>query len=525
MLPEIGRAALVVPPSCEPISPLKPVECNRAKSPSWMLRRGIAGRHLCCETDSGLRQQRHLCLVQAQPSGEDRLEGGAVLCGQLSYQALLVGDVLSEGEVDALQTGGRQGDDPAAAIMRCRAPLDQTRVDETINPLGHRPRGNHRALSQFPRGALVRRARSTQCREHIELPLPQAMTGVHGHELVGEVRCKPVESTDDALGCNVEVRAFTSPLLLDLRYPIDTLSHVNILPSTEDIMSSVEAKWRWLLVAAIAPVAWGSNYFVTRQFLPEDAPLWGAALRALPAGILLMLVRPRLPHGSWWWKSPVLGVLNVGAFFVLIYVASQLLPSNVASTIMATSVAVLMLLAWPLLAERPTVNAAIGAVIGFAGVGLLLLQGSATVNPWGVAASLAAMLMSSTGFILTKRWSPSDSIIAITSWQLLAGGLLLLPFALLFEGAPPALDAPAIAGFAYVTVVATALAFVAWFTALRRLPAGTVGLIGLLNPLTGVLLGTTLAAEPFGPRQALGTGMVLVGVLVGQRHRTLRREP
>jgi probable blue pigment (indigoidine) exporter len=289
----------------------------------------------------------------------------------------------------------------------------------------------------------------------------------------------------------------------------------------EGNISSVEAKWNWFLIAAIAPVAWGSNYFVTRHFLPEGAPLWGAALRALPAGVLLMLVRPRLPHGSWWWKSLVLGTLNVGAFFVLIYVASQFLPSNIASTIMATSAAVLMLLAWPLLAERPTVLAAIGAVVGFAGVGVLLLQGSATVNPWGVAASLAAMLMSSTGFILTKRWSPSDSIIAVTSWQLLAGGLLLVPVALLFEGAPPTLDAPAIAGFAYVTVIATALAFVAWFTALRHLPAGTVGLIGLLNPLTGVLLGTTLAAEPFGLRQALGSALVLVGVLIGQRRRTV----
>ncbi len=284
----------------------------------------------------------------------------------------------------------------------------------------------------------------------------------------------------------------------------------------------MEARWKWLLVAAIAPVAWGSNYFVTRHFLPEDAALWGAALRAIPAGVALMLLRPRLPHGSWWWKSFVLGILNVGAFFVLIYVASQLLPSNIASTIMATSAAVLMFLAWPLLAERPTVTAAIGAIVGFAGVGVLLLQGSVTVNPWGVAASLAAMLMSSTGFILTKRWSPSDSIITITSWQLIAGGLLLVPFALLFEGAPPALDAPAIAGFAYVTLIATALAFVAWFTALRHLPAGTVGLIGLLNPLTGVLLGTTLAAEPFGPRQALGTVLVIVGVLIGQRRRTVR---
>lgn len=285
----------------------------------------------------------------------------------------------------------------------------------------------------------------------------------------------------------------------------------------------MEARWTWLLVAAIAPIAWGANYFVTRQFLPEDAPLWGAAIRALPAGILLLLIKPRLPRGSWWWKSVVLGALNVGAFFVLIYVASQLLPSNIASTIMATSAAVLMFLAWPLLAERPARTAVVGAVVGFVGVCVLLVQGGEAVNPWGVVASLVAMLMSSVGFILTKRWSPDESIITVTSWQLLAGGLLLLGVALVFEGAPPVLNPTAIAGFAYVSVIATALAFVAWFTALRHLPTGTVGLVGLLNPLTGVLLGTLLASEPFGLRQAIGTSLVLAGVLIGQRRQRIDR--
>ncbi|MCU1476814.1 MAG: eamA 1, partial [Subtercola sp.] len=63
------------------------------------------------------------------------------------------------------------------------------------------------------------------------------------------------------------------------------------------------------------------------------------------------------------------------------------------------------------------------------------------------------------------------------------------------------------------------VAFVAWFTGLRHLPAGTVGLVGLLNPVTGVLLGTLVAGEAFGPRQAVGTLLVLAGVLVGQRRR------
>ena len=288
-------------------------------------------------------------------------------------------------------------------------------------------------------------------------------------------------------------------------------------------MASMEDKWRWMLVTAIAPIAWGSNYFVTAQFLPDGSPLWGAALRALPAGLLLLILARRLPRGSWWWRSAVLGALNVGGFFILIYIASQLLPSSIAATIMATSAGMLMLLAWPLLGERPRLRATMGAAIGFGGVCVLLVSGGATVAPWGVGASVLAMIMSSTGFVLTKRWASTESPLTVTSWQLVAGGLLVLPFAALVEGTPPQLDAPAVAAFAYVIVIATALAFVAWFSGLRHLPAGTVGIVGLLNPVTGVLLGTLIAGETFGPRQYLGTALVLAGVIIASRQPSMRR--
>lgn len=285
----------------------------------------------------------------------------------------------------------------------------------------------------------------------------------------------------------------------------------------------MEGKFRWLLVTAIAPIAWGSTYFVTKHFLPADAPLWSALLRALPAGIILLLLARRLPSGSWWWKSLVLGILNVGAFFVLVYVASKLLPSSIAATIMAASAGALMLIAWPLLSERPSARSLLGATLGLFGVAVLVFDGSGSVDPLGVAASLAAMLMSALGFVLTKRWASAEPLIAVTSWQLLAGALVIAPFALAIEGSPPAIDGTALLGFGYVTLVATALAYVAWFAGLRHLPASSVGLIGLLNPIAGVLLGTLVAGESFGARQALGTAIVLLGVVLGQQRLRTRK--
>lgn len=278
----------------------------------------------------------------------------------------------------------------------------------------------------------------------------------------------------------------------------------------------MEATWRWVGVTAIAPVAWGSTYYVTREFLPADHPLYGAAIRALPAGLLLLAVCRTLPRGSWWWRSIVLGVLNMSAFFALVYVAAQLLPTSVASVVMATSSMVMMLIAWALLSERPGLLPAIGAGLGIAGVCAMVLTGAETIDRWGVLASVAAMLMSSLGYILAKKWGGQVPVLASTSWQLIAGGLVLVPLAVAIEGAPPALDAAAVAGFAYVTVIATAVAFAAWFTGLQHLPAGTVGLIGLLNPVTGVLLGTALAAETLSLQQVAGILLVLTGIVLGQ---------
>jgi probable blue pigment (indigoidine) exporter len=122
----------------------------------------------------------------------------------------------------------------------------------------------------------------------------------------------------------------------------------------------MEAKW--IAVTAIAPIAWGSNYYVTREFLPAGHPLYGALFRALPAGLLLLAIRPKPPTKLW--RLLVLGTLNVGAFFVLIYIAAQQLPTSVASTVMATSPVVMMLFGWLVLADPPKGRQLTGAALG-----------------------------------------------------------------------------------------------------------------------------------------------------------------
>lgn len=266
----------------------------------------------------------------------------------------------------------------------------------------------------------------------------------------------------------------------------------------------------------IAPVVWGSTYYVTQHFLPPDRPLFGGAVRALPIGLLMLAFTRKLPHGDWWWKVLVLGTLNIGAFFALIYLAALRLPGGLAATLTAISPIAMLLLAWPLLGERPRLLSLGGALIGLLGVALLVLRSGFRVDAIGVLASLGAVSMASLGFVLVKRWKPPVDLIPFTAWQLVAGGLVLLPVALIVEGAPPALDGRTIGGFLYLGVISTGLAYLVWFRGLRRMEAGAVALIGLINPVVGTLIGVVLAGETFGLAQLFGMLAVFVGVLAGQ---------
>lgn len=288
----------------------------------------------------------------------------------------------------------------------------------------------------------------------------------------------------------------------------------------------MEDKWgRWVALTAIAPIAWGSTYFVTGHLLPADAALWGGVIRCLPAGLLVMALVRRLPSGSWWWRSFVLGLLSVGGLNVLVYIVAQRLPSSLAATLMSTSAASMLALSWLILHQRPRAAAVLGAAIGIAGVVVMMGFGAGPIDPWGVVASIVAMLSSTLGFVLTAKWGADVSPVAMASWQLIAGSLVVIPAAIIVEGPPPVLDGPAIAGFAYLIVVATAIAYVAWFAGLRHLSGAAIGVIGLLNPVTGVLLGVLLGGETFGVPQAVGLALVISGVVLGVRAGARQDEP
>ena len=273
-----------------------------------------------------------------------------------------------------------------------------------------------------------------------------------------------------------------------------------------------------LAITALAPLVWGSTYAVTSEFLPPDRPMFTALMRALPAGLVLLAMTRTLPHGRWIGRVALLGVLNIGAFFPLLFLAAYRLPGGVAAVLGSAAPVFALGFAGLLLRTRPSARKVLAGIIGIAGVALVVLRANAALDPIGVLAGVAGAAAMAGGTVLTGHWGRPAGVgpLAFTSWQLTAGGLVLLPLALITEGAPPALDGAAVGGYLYLGVLGTAVAYAVWFRGLARVPATSVAFLGLLSPLSAAVIGWAALGQSLNALQLFGMVIALGGTLLGQ---------
>lgn len=276
---------------------------------------------------------------------------------------------------------------------------------------------------------------------------------------------------------------------------------------------------RTAAMTALAPLSWGTTYALTTEALPAGRPLLVAFVRVVPAGLVLVLVgsiRSRWwPHGVEWQRIVALGTCNFGLFFPLLFVAVYRLPGGVAAAVGGLQPLLVAAITAAIRRELPRrTDLAVGLAAAI-GVGLVVVHPGVNLDPVGVLAAVGANVSFSMGVVLTKRHPTPIDRLAATGWQLLVGGLVLLVPMLALEGAPPALTGRNVAGFAYLSLVATAAAYVLWFEGIRRLPAPAPPLLGLAAPLTGATLGWVLLGQDLSLLQLLGFALTLGSIAYG----------
>jgi probable blue pigment (indigoidine) exporter len=269
----------------------------------------------------------------------------------------------------------------------------------------------------------------------------------------------------------------------------------------------------------LAPISWGTTYITITELLPDARPLLVAAVRVVPAGLVLLAVGAATSgwrlRGTSWWRTAALAMFNFGLFFPLLVVAVYRLPGGVAAAAGGLQPLLVAGVTWVVAGRRPRAIDVAAGCVAAVGVGLVVIRPGAGFDTVGLLAAAGANVSFAIGVVLTKHFPAPANRLAATGWQLLVGGVALVPLAAALEGAPPSLTARNLAGFAYLSLAATALAFVAWFNGIRRLPPAAPPLLGLAAPVTGAVLGWALLGEALSPVQLLGFAVTSAAIAHG----------
>ena len=226
------------------------------------------------------------------------------------------------------------------------------------------------------------------------------------------------------------------------------------------------------------------------------------------------------PPRDQWPRLLLFSMLNYGLFIVLTTMSLVWLKASEAVVITYTLPVWASLLAWPMLGERPTLRKVLALAMALGGVALLVGADTAEAT-WqklpAAGLSLAAAVLFGLGTVLAKkhplRMPPTTSV----AWQAMLGMMLLLSLALFEDPDWGRVTTGGWVSIAYISTIPLTVAYLAWFRALRMVPASTAATTVLVSPLVGVIGSGVLLGETFGPRQIVALALTLAGVALAAR--------
>ena len=276
-----------------------------------------------------------------------------------------------------------------------------------------------------------------------------------------------------------------------------------------------------ILLAMIPAFFWGTTYAMTQLTLPDWPALLLGAIRALPAGLILLAIRPSLPNKADWSILIKLGVINIGVFFSLIFIMALTLPSAISGIGMISVPVFAMLFHWVVSKKRPNLLQTLSGVILIGLAWMLFDPNSISLNPIGLMAMLAAISCIIIGSTITKALGSRIHWWTILTWQLIIGGVLLLIAAGIQALASPqqylnVIDQFSLMnafGISWIILLNTVLGYAMYVWLLQRMSVVDFTFGGIANPIAGIICGIVLMGESYSPHQyLLMGGMILASI-------------
>jgi O-acetylserine/cysteine efflux transporter len=279
-----------------------------------------------------------------------------------------------------------------------------------------------------------------------------------------------------------------------------------------------------IVCAVVVPLLWGYQFVVIKVGVLEFPPLFFLSLRFVAIALLLIsfVKRPtRQQFGRIAAISIFLGGLNFGLFYVGLGLGS----GSMSAIAYQLATPFTILLAWPLLAERPSLTTSTGVVIAFVGVVVLAAGPGLTANLLPLLLVVGAAFAFAMSNVLTKRYGPFDPLMLMGWSSLLTVPQVTLMSLLLEHGQLTSLVAADQRGWlalAYTIFIGGILGFGLWFWLIARCSMGRVAPFGLLLPVFAVISSVSFLGDHMTPKLIVGGLLAISGVAITQVRSTAR---
>lgn len=287
-----------------------------------------------------------------------------------------------------------------------------------------------------------------------------------------------------------------------------------------------------LLLLLMLGTIWGASYLFIKVIVAEVPVLTLVAgrltLAALAMWLILRIRGSSTPRSRRMWRAyAVLGFLGMAVPYCLISWGEQYIPSGLASLLQATTPIFTVILAHFLTDDEPiTMTKSIGVIIGFVGVGILMLPDPSTglraglhqglqANLLGQLAIVASSLCYAGTAIYARSWLRGQPPLVSASGQLTMGMVYMLPASLLIDrpfDLSPSL--PVLASWVVLTILGTVVAYVIYYTIIERSSATFVTMVTYIIPVNGLMLGALVLNESLDATMLGSLALILLGVLL-----------
>jgi drug/metabolite transporter (DMT)-like permease len=295
----------------------------------------------------------------------------------------------------------------------------------------------------------------------------------------------------------------------------------------------VGGAYRHRLLLGLLVLSWAASWPAIKIGVATVPPIWFACLRyAIATACLFLYVGARRtiawPPRPDWRLVAASGVLQMATYSTLTAVALTILPPGRASVLaFSTPIWVVPLAAWRL-GERASPMLLLGVGLGISGVLAIAAPSIHAQKPDQVLAYallLGAAAAWAISIVIVRAHRFTATTLALAPWQMLVAACLLLPVAILVEGAPPPIDFGGAASLAFVGLVATAFAYWAVVEAGRHFPASTLSMALLATPGLGILISAVTLGEAVGPSLLAGGALIGAGIVLATAGEFPRLKP